>query len=74
MMNTYLGDQPDTQEALEFLTLAEGGEVLHYEVLSSLSSKVKNTRFTSTVRDILSQEKRHLRLCTELSKQNVKEE
>ena len=34
IMETYLGEDPDTQEALEFLCLAEGGEVTHYEVLS----------------------------------------
>ena len=33
IMETYLGKDPDTQEALEFLCLAEGGEVTHYEVL-----------------------------------------
>jgi Spy/CpxP family protein refolding chaperone len=33
IMETYLGDEPDNQEALEFLCLAEGGEVTHYEVL-----------------------------------------
>jgi len=32
-MKTYLGEDPDSQEALEFLCLAEGGEVTHYEVL-----------------------------------------
>lgn len=74
MMKTYLGDEPDTQEALEFLTLAEGGEVLHYEVLNSLSTKVKNKKFGKLVREILNQEKRHLRLCTDLSKKHVREE
>ena len=34
IMEAYLGEDPDTQEALEFLCLAEGGEVVHYEVLS----------------------------------------
>jgi hypothetical protein len=37
MMETYLGQDPDTQEALEFLCLAEGAEVTHYEVLSSVT-------------------------------------
>jgi hypothetical protein len=27
MMKTYLGEEPDTLDALEFLCLAEGGEV-----------------------------------------------
>ena len=41
MMNTYLGEEPDTLDALEFLCLAEGGEVTHYEVLSKFIPKVK---------------------------------
>ena len=36
IMETYLGEKPDTSEALEFLCLAEGGEVAHYEVLSAI--------------------------------------
>ena len=45
IMETYLGDEPDNQEALEFLCLAEGGEVTHYEVLSSIAKDVKNKKF-----------------------------
>jgi Spy/CpxP family protein refolding chaperone len=45
IMETYLGDEPDNQEALEFLCLAEGGEVTHYEVLSSIAKDVKNKNF-----------------------------
>ena len=40
MMQTYLGEDPDTLDALEFLCLAEGGEVTHYEVLDELAKKV----------------------------------
>ena len=36
IMKTYLGEKPDTSEALEFLCLAEGGEVSHYEVLQAI--------------------------------------
>ena len=39
IMETYLGEDPDTQEALEFLCLAEGGEVTHYEVPSFNSER-----------------------------------
>ena len=71
IMKTYLGDEPDTQEALEFLCLAEGGEVTHYEVLNSVSKDVKNTKFGTKVRSILKEEKRHLDLCTKLAKDNA---
>ena len=64
MMQIYLGDQPDASEAIEFLCLAEGGEVTHYEVLSALGRKVKDKKFSAKVKSILAEEKRHLQLCT----------
>lgn len=71
MMQTYLGEEPDTQDALEFLCLAEGGELTHYEVLNSLASSVKEKSFGTAVRSILKQEQEHLATCTKLAKQNV---
>ena len=76
MMQTYLGPDPDSSEAIEFLCLAEGGEVTHYEVLAAISRKLngknKNTRkLSTTVNSILREEKRHLALCTRLVKQTA---
>ena len=71
IMVTYLGDEPDTQEALEFLCLAEGGEVAHYEVLASVAKDVKNKKFGTKVRSILKEEKGHLDLCAKLAKSNA---
>jgi len=71
IMETYLGEDPDTQEALEFLCLAEGGEVTHYEVLASVAKDVKNKKFGTKVRSILKEEKRHLGLCMKLAKNNA---
>jgi ferritin-like metal-binding protein YciE len=71
MMKTYLGEDPEKLDALEFLCLAEGGEVTHYEVLSKLAGEVKDKKFGTRVRSILSQEKKHLQLCTRLAKQEV---
>ena len=70
MMQTYLGEDPDTLDALEFLCLAEGGEVTHYEVLDELAKKVKDKKFASEVKSILREEKRHLQLCTKLARKN----
>ena len=75
-MQTYLGLNPDSSEAIEFLCLAEGGEVTHYEVLSAMSKKLngkmKNTRkLSTTVNSILREEKKHLALCTKLAKQTA---
>ena len=41
MMKTYLGEDPDSSEAIEFLCLTEGGEVTHYEVLSANDKRCK---------------------------------
>ncbi len=70
MMQTYLGEDPDTLDALEFLCLAEGGEVSHYEVLDELAKEVKDKKFASEVRSILREEKQHLQLCTQLAREN----
>ncbi len=74
IMETYLGEDPDTQEALEFLCLAEGGEVAHYEVLTSIAKDVKSKKFGTKVRTILKEEKGHLSLCTKLAKSNAASE
>jgi hypothetical protein len=71
IMKIYLGENPDSSEAIEFLCLAEGGEVTHYEVLNTLTKGVKNKKFGTKVKAILAEEKRHLQLCTRLAKQTA---
>jgi hypothetical protein len=56
MMQTYLGEDPDTLDALEFLCLAEAGEVTHYEVLDELAKEVKDKKFASEVKSIMREE------------------
>ena len=57
-METYLGEDPDSQEALEFLCLAGGGEVTHYEALSTMTRGIKNKQYPAPD-SILNQEKKH---------------
>lgn len=71
IMKTYLGEKPDTSEALEFLCLAEGGEVTHYVVLSSISADLDNKKLSSTVKSILKEEQDHLKRCLALAKEEV---
>jgi O6-methylguanine-DNA--protein-cysteine methyltransferase len=71
IMKTYLGEEPDTSEALEFLCLAEGGEVTHYEVLNSISENFDNKKLSSTVKSILKEEQDHLKRCLALAKEEV---
>jgi rubrerythrin len=71
IMKTYLGENPDSSEAIEFLCLAEGGEVIHYEVLSAMAKNIKNRQFSAKVKSILEEEQKHLKLCTRLAKQTA---
>ena len=40
-MEIYLGKDPDSSEALEFLCLAEEGGITRYEVLNAMASEIK---------------------------------
>ena len=71
IMKTYLGKEPDTSEALEFLCLAEGGEVTHYEVLQSICENFDNKKALTTVKSILKEEQKHLSQCIEMAKSAV---
>ena len=71
IMETYLGEKPDTSEALEFLCLAEGGEVSHYEVLQAICGNFDNKKALSTVKAILKEEQKHLSKCIEMAKSTV---
>ena len=71
IMKTYLGENPDKSEGLEFLCLAEGGEVAHYEVLEVISKKFNNRKLRNTVRSILRQERGHLTICLDMAREAV---
>ncbi|HEX5978513.1 MAG TPA: hypothetical protein VFY68_14620, partial [Nitrososphaeraceae archaeon] len=69
IMKTFLGEDPDNCEAIEFLCLAEGEEVIHYELLNTLAKEIENRRFATCIKAILAEEKEHLELCTRLAKE-----
>jgi ferritin-like protein len=71
MMHIYLGDDPDPSEALDFLSLAEGGEVIHYEALNTMAQGIKNMQVKDTVQSILEEEKKHLMQCIQLVRNNA---
>jgi ferritin-like metal-binding protein YciE len=71
MMHIYLGEDPDPSEAIDFLGLAEGGEVLHYEALNTMAQSLGNTQSSDTVQSILEEEKKHLMSCIQLARQNA---
>ena len=69
-MQTYLGKNPDLSEALEFLSIAEGGEVVHYEGLDSLA-RVQRQRFSKKDKINSYRRKEPSDKCIQLVKQNV---
>lgn len=69
IMKTYLGEDPDNCEAIEFLCLSEGEEVIHYELLNTLAKEIEIRRFATCIKAILAEEKEHLELCTRLAKE-----
>ena len=71
MMHIFLGQDPDPSEALDFLSLAEGGEVIHYEGLNTMTQGIKNPQAADTVRSILEEEKKHLMTCIQLVRQSA---
>jgi ferritin-like protein len=71
MMHIYLGEDPDPSEALDFLSLAEGGEVIHYEALNAMAQGIKDLQSADTVQSILEEEKKHLMKCIQLVRQNA---
>lgn len=71
IMKTYLGEKPDTSEALEFLCLAEGGEVSHYEVLQTICENFDNKKALTSVKSILKEEQKHLSECIDMAKAAV---
>ena len=44
MMSTYLGSDADDLDGFEFLTMAEAGEVGHWEILGKLNEKGRRGR------------------------------
>lgn len=60
MMSTYLGDDSDGLDGLEFMTMAEAGEVGHWEILGELSRRTGESELQELVQWALPIQERHL--------------
>jgi hypothetical protein len=65
MMRTYLGDDADGLDGFEFLTMAEAGEVGHWEVLGVLGDKAGKPEVQDLVQWATPIQERHLQLVRE---------
>ena len=60
MMQTYLGEDSDGLDGFEFLTMAEAGEVGHWEILGKFSEQAGDDSLTKLVGWALPIQERHL--------------
>jgi len=60
MMKTYLGSDADDLDGFEFLTMAEAGEVGHWEILRKLNEKAREDEIQELVDWALPIQERHL--------------
>jgi TolA-binding protein len=60
MMQTYLGSDSDELDGFEFLTMAEAGEVGHWEILGKLNEKAGESEIRELVDWALPIQERHL--------------
>jgi hypothetical protein len=59
MMSTYLGADSDALDGFEFLTMAEAGEVGHWEILGTMSEKAGESEVQELVSWALPIQERH---------------
>ena len=59
MMSTYLGDDADALDGFEFLTMAEAGEVGHWEFVELMARKAGNTDVQEVARWVKPIQQRH---------------
>jgi hypothetical protein len=60
MMETYLGTDADALDGFEFLTMAEAGEVGHWEIVGVLAERAAHAETRSLVDWALPIQRRHL--------------
>ena len=60
MMKTYLDQASDALDGFEFLTMAEAGEVGHWEILGTLNERAAKSEVAELVSWALPIQKRHL--------------
>ena len=59
MMQTYLGDDADGLDGLEFMIMAEAGELGHVEIVSKMNEQVRNKEIAKLAKWALGVQSRH---------------
>src|SRR3954453_7857880 len=74
MMKTYLDQASDSLDGFEFLTMAEAGEVGHWEILGTLNERAANSEVSELVSWALPIQQRHLETVRHASLELASEE
>jgi hypothetical protein len=74
MMQTYLGDDADGLDGFEFLTMAEAGEVGHWEILRTMNEQARNTQLEEVIQWATPIQQRHFEEARQGSLQLASEE
>jgi hypothetical protein len=74
MMSTYLGADADDLDGFEFMTMAEAGEVGHWEILGKLNEQAGEDRIRELVEWALPIQERHFETVRECALQLAGEE
>ena len=59
MMQTYLGSDADGLDGLEFLTMAEAGEVGHWQILGTMNERAGNPQLQQVIDWVTPIQQRH---------------
>ena len=60
MMSEYLDEEADALDGFEFLTMAEAGEVGHWEILKTLNDRARNAKLGELCEWAIPIQQRHL--------------
>jgi hypothetical protein len=74
MMKTYLDQASDSLDGFEFLTMAEAGEVGHWEILGTLNERAAKSEVSDLVSWALPIQQRHLETVRKASLELASEE
>src|SRR5436305_3850244 len=74
MMSSYLDQASDALDGFEFLTMAEAGEVGHWEILATLNERAGKSEVSELVDWALPIQKRHLETVRQASLELASEE
>ena len=67
MLETYLGGEADALDGLEFLIMAEAGELGHWEIVRAMNEKIRDRQFQELVEFAVPVQQRHFETVRERS-------